>query len=86
MMEEGEVSPYQKHEAATLHHTLQRLEEKYFDFLAEKFPDFTFEVTRFQSPNGGMYLPLDIFRRTGGAPANKSQIDKLVNQYRELED
>jgi hypothetical protein len=86
MIEEGEESIYQKHEAKTLQHTLQRLEEKYFDFIVEKFPEFTFEITHFQSTNGCMYLPLDIFRRPGGAPASKTQIDKLVKQYNELED
>jgi hypothetical protein len=33
-----------------------------------------------------MYLPLDLNRRAGATPANKSLIGKLVGQYTELED
>jgi hypothetical protein len=40
MIDDGTTSIYQKHEATTLQHTLQRIEEKYFDFLVDKFPDF----------------------------------------------
>jgi hypothetical protein len=39
MIDDGTTSIYQKHEATTLQHTLQRIEEKYFDFLVDKFPD-----------------------------------------------
>jgi hypothetical protein len=46
MIEQG-VGLYQKHEAKTLQHTLQRLEEKYFAFLVDKFPEFTFEMSHF---------------------------------------
>jgi hypothetical protein len=81
MMQEGEDSLYQRHEAKSLHHTLQRLEEKYFDFLTETFQDFTIEPTHFQSKNGCMYLPLDTTRRVEGVT-----IDKVIAQYNELHD
>jgi hypothetical protein len=83
MMEEGEDSLYQRHEAKTLHHTLQRLEEKYLAYLDDTFKaqNFTIEPTHFQAKNGCMYLPLDTSRRAGGGT-----IDKMISQYNELQD
>jgi hypothetical protein len=79
MMEEGEGSLYQKHEAATLHHTLAKARRKVLRFPQRK-------ISGIHLRSHPLPVPLDIFRRTGGAPANKAQIDKLVGQYKDLKD
>jgi hypothetical protein len=73
-----------KHEAVTLRHTLNRLEEKYADFLTSTYPDSIFEMTHFMSERGCMYLPLDPYRRATGAPG-KAKIEEIIAQYLALE-
>jgi hypothetical protein len=84
MIDEGDLSLYQMHEATYLKKTLESLQAHYSNFLSATYPDFTFEMAPILSENSCMNVPVDIYKRAGKASMSSKTAD-IVAQYSNLE-
>jgi hypothetical protein len=68
MIDEGKMSPYQSLEGASLKRVLEDLQQFYSNFLAETYPEFTFEMAPILTSAGCLNIPVDVYGKSGKLP------------------
>jgi hypothetical protein len=84
MIDEGKMSPYQSLEGTSLKRVLEDLQQLYSNFLAEIYPEFTFEMAPILTSAGCLNIPVDIYGKSGKATASAKTAD-IVSQYLNIE-